>query len=54
MMIFCFFFLIFLNFSTGEEDQEEKKPNPKPEKAYTDTVEDDVVDINDHEKIPIS
>lgn len=53
MMILCFFFLICACYATGK-DEEEEKPRTKPEKPYTDTVEDDVVDINDNEKIPIS
>jgi len=45
--------LICACYATGK-DEEEEKPRTKPEKPYTDTVEDDVVDINDNEKIPIS
>lgn len=52
MFTFCLLLQICLCYSFNDKDEPEKPP--KPAKPYTDTVEDDVVDINDNEKVPIS
>lgn len=54
-IIFCFLFILVLLFAVGAAP-EEKKQNyePKPTKIYVETGGDDVVDINDNEKVPMS
>lgn len=51
MLLLVFFFWICLCLGMPEGGEEKK---PEPRKPVQDTVEDDVVDINDNEKIPIS
>lgn len=52
MLVFVFLFWLCLLF--GLSKGEEKPEKPKQRKPVQDTIEDDVVDINDNEKIPIS
>lgn len=55
MIIFCFVTLAALLFSVGEAPVEKKQNyEPKPTKIYVETGGDDVVDINDNEKVPMS
>lgn len=52
MLVFAYLFLLCLWLGLGKGEDKPKKD--KPRKPVQDTVEDDVVDINDNEKIPIS
>ena len=51
---FCFLTILCLLFAVGKEYQEKQKYEPKPTKIYVETGGDDVVDINDNEKVPMS
>ena len=52
MLVFVYLFLLFICLGLGKEEEKPKKPEPR--KPVQDTVEDEVVDINDDEKIPMS
>lgn len=52
MAVLAFFYFIFL--CLGLAKGEDKPKKQKPKKPAQDTIEDDVVDINDNEKIPMS
>lgn len=54
-MSFCFFTILCLLFAVGKtQDEKKQKYEPKPTKIYVETGGDDVVDINDNEKVPMS
>lgn len=52
---FCFLTIAVLIFAVGKDEEEKKQTyEPKPTKIYVETGGDDVVDINDNEKVPMS
>lgn len=54
MLLVVYFYFLLLCCGLGKQEEKPKKEKPAPRKPVQDTVEDDVVDINDNEKIPIS